>query len=76
MRSKSVLFAALSLHATLGGIQRFNQRVVQNLPGLHPDAALRVHVLGDARSENAVRSGVYGFGGRLKRRPSFMRPDR
>ena len=64
MNSKSVLFAALSLHSTLGGIQRFNQRVVRNLSELLPEAVLRVHVLGDPLDERAVSSGVYGFAGR------------
>jgi phosphatidylinositol alpha-1,6-mannosyltransferase len=64
MKRDRVLFSALTLHSRLGGIQRFNQRVVGSLADAHPAAALEVHVLED-RSADLPGGGVLrGFGGR------------
>jgi glycosyltransferase involved in cell wall biosynthesis len=64
MKRDRVLFSALTLHSRLGGIQRFNQRVVRTLAEAHPAGAVQVHVLEDRPADCPEPGGMQGFDGR------------
>jgi glycosyltransferase involved in cell wall biosynthesis len=66
------LFCALTLFSVVGGIQRFNQRVLRSLselPGVGPSTAPRVHVLQDRPADIPAGHAVAPFGGS---KPAFI----
>jgi hypothetical protein len=65
MDSRRPLFCALTLFSVVGGIQRFNQRVVRRLVSLDPGAGPTplVHVLHDQPADLPPQTPIAAFHG-------------